>query len=121
MFDIAPNGIINLTRGDTFQMPIIINLGSQLEDNHYTLKDDDMLYFGLCEPNEPFEKAIVRKVFDKDSPKTETGDTILTFYTSDTSSLIPGKYYYVIKLRRILESMETVDTIVDRTLFYIWE
>lgn len=120
MFDISSNDIISMPRGDTFTMPIIINIGDDLYFEHYELKDEDLLYFGLCEPNQPFEQAILRKVFNKDSEKDENGDTLLHFFPQDTVNLIPGKYYYTIKLRRDEDDVEKVDTIVNKKLFWIW-
>ena len=78
MGTIAKNGIINLMRGDSFTTPIKINLGSKLRPIHYRLGPSDKLYFGLMEPNQAFENAILKKVFDHTSPQDGEGNTLLT-------------------------------------------
>ena len=118
MFQIN-NKIITLVRGDSFKSPIIINAGTFLEPIHYTLTKDDTLYFALMEPNQSFENAILKKVYTSDSEKNDDGDIYLIFSSSDTENLLPGVYYYTIKLATTINNKTTVDTIVPNTQFYI--
>lgn len=120
MNNIAENGIINLMRGDSFTTPILINVGSKLSPKYYSLGNRDRLYFGLMEPNQAFEDAVVKKVYDHTSPQDAEGNTLLTLYPKDTERLLVGQYYYMIKLRTIdVFGQESVRTIVPPTLFWL--
>lgn len=120
MGTIANNGIINLIRGDSFEMSLPINLGTKLSPEYYTLKEGDNLYFGLMEPNQPFENAIVKKKYDNNSKKDEDNNILLTLNPEDTEYLSVGKYYYMVKLRqKISEEKYKVTTIINPTLFWL--
>jgi hypothetical protein len=120
MGTIASNGIINLMRGDTFTTPIYVNLGSKLSPRYYKLGPADKLYFGLMEPNQAFEDAILKKVFDHTSPQDSEGNTLLMLKPTDTEKLVVGQYYYMIKLRTIdMFGQESVRTIVNPTIFWL--
>lgn len=125
MIEIKPirecdNGIVYMFRGDSFSMPIKINNGSKLEPSYYHLTDRDTLYFGLMEPNQAFEDAVVKKRFTYISEKDEEGNILLKLDPSDTLNLLVGKYFYMIKLRTINEDgSETVRTILPLTQWFI--
>ena len=115
MFDIS-NNIITLNRGDTFSLDVNVNIGTTWDPTTYILEEGDKLYFALMEPNQPFECALIRKVFTKDD-QDEDGCVIMNFKSEDTEFLLPGLYYYTIKLSR--EDDTIVDTIVTKTKFTI--
>lgn len=115
MFDIS-NNIITLSRGDTFSLDVLVNLGTTWDPTIYALDEGDKLYFALMEPNQPFEHALIRKVFTKDD-QDEDGFILMNFKSEDTEFLLPGLYYYTIKLSR--EDDTIVDTIVTKTKFTI--
>lgn len=100
MFDINQlTQEISITRGDSAQFAININAGTELCPIQYRLTDKDVLYIGIEEPNQPFEHAIVKKVakrstniFDKDD------NIIIELIPEDTECLMPGLYYYEVKL-----------------------
>lgn len=120
MGTISSNGIINLMRGDSFTTPIIVNIGTKLNPIIYNLLPSDRLYFGLMEPNQAFEDAILKKVYDFTSPKDDNGNILLTLKPSDTEKLSVGQYYYMIKLRTIDNfGQECVRTIVNPTIFWL--
>lgn len=120
MGDISSNGIITLMRGDSFTTPIYVNIGTKLSPEYYTLSETDRLYFGLMEPNQAFEDAVLKKVFSFTSPKDDEGNILLTLKPSDTEKLLVGKYYYMIKLRSTDSyGQEMVKTIVPPTLFWL--
>lgn len=114
------NRIIYLPRGDSYSAPIIINLGTELFPEYYTLKGQDALYFGLMEPNQAFEDAILKKKYTASSLRDENGNTLLRLKPSDTSGLYAGKYYYTVKLK-IVEDGETtlVKTVIPPSQFFI--
>jgi hypothetical protein len=72
------------------------------------------------EPNQAFEDAVLKKVFDFTSPQDNEGNTLLMLTPNDTEKLLVGKYYYMIKLRSIDNfGQEMVKTIVRPTLFWL--
>lgn len=114
------SSMITHTRGDTLSVPIFINMGTYVRPVRYSLQPGDRLYFGLMEPNTYFEYSILKKVFDHNSPKNVLGDTILELRPEETEFLIPGTYYYEIKLQQFDENgKEYVTTVTPKTLFYI--
>lgn len=119
MFDLSPNGIIKLTRGDSFSTPLFINKGTELYPIRYKLQDGEYVYFGLMQPNYCFEDAIVRKKYSQDN-ENENGDIVVSFDSIDTVHLHPGKYYYEVKAV-LLDSnkKEIVNTIIPRKEFWI--
>ncbi len=116
MLDVSKNGIITLNRGDVFSLNVTVNAGSVLEPVIYPMEEGDKLYFALMEPRQPFEHALVRKVFTKED-QDEYGDVLMNFKAEDTEYLVPGKYYYTVKLFRA--AGELVDTIISKTQFII--
>lgn len=125
MFTISNNNIISLSRGDEVSTPIFINWGTQIRPVRYTLQDGDKLYFYLYEPNYSCDRCLLEKEYtNKDL--NEYGDVILTFDESDTKHLLPGEYYYEIKVERVetdgeLITNEIMNTIVPQTKFFIVE
>ena len=126
MFKISSNGIITVNRGDAFDFPLTLNLGSSMIHEKYNMEPTDVLYLGIMEPNQQFETAIVRKMFTYED-LDEDNNIIINFWPEDTVCLIPGKYYYQVKLERQRVDPKTqkvrtdVETVVDKTLFYIQE
>lgn len=124
MFEISKNGIITVNRGDDFTINTMINIGTELEPIYYTLREHDLLYFAIMEPNRPFEHAIVRKMYTYEDQDEETLNVVMNFVPEDTEFLVPGNYYYMVKLRRY-ESGESgeekylVDTIINKRKFIL--
>lgn len=117
---IKENGIITMMRGDSFETPIYINIGTHLEPVFYSLTERDRLYIGVMEPNMAFEDAVLKKVYTSSSPKDKEGNTLFILEPKDTQRLLVGKYYYMIKLRSFDdEGREKVKTILQPTLFWI--
>ena len=120
MNNVEYNGIITLMRGDSLTTPIYVNIGTKLSPNYYNLKSDDKLYFGLMEPNQSFEDAVLKKAYDFTSPQDTKGNTLLMLKPKDTEKLLVGKYYYMIKLKTTdVFGQEVVRTIVPPTLFWL--
>lgn len=118
MLDISKNGIITLNRGDSFTLEMDLNIGSAIEPVLYFMTENDRLYFAIMEPNQPFEEALVRKEFTKDD-QGANGDVVMIFSSTDTEFLLPGKYYYQVKLLRKEDENEFIDTVVSKTQFII--
>lgn len=115
MFNISDNKIITVSRGDSFALDVFVNIGTPWDETLYTLQGEDKLYFALCEPNQPFEFALIRKVFTKDDV-TEDGLVHMEFTPEMTEYIMPGTYYYTIKL---VTNDGDISTIISKTKFYI--
>lgn len=122
MFRISSNGIVTVNRGDSFSLPIQLNVGYGIEYIEYELSEEDVVYLGVMEPNQPFETAIVRKVFNYDD-FISNGSVVFRFWPEDTVCLCPGKYYYQVKLQTTdgKTGRKDVETVIEKTLFYIQE
>ena len=112
-------GQIRLTRGDTLVLPLTINQGDNMNPIAYELQPTDEVYFALMEPNQPWEQAILKKKLDYTNQ--ENGELILKFKPSDTMCLLPGLYYYQVKIRLIQDNEYIVNTIIPKTHFWIEE
>lgn len=112
--------IITINRGDTYEFDLTINDDSL--NGRYILQDDDVLYFGLMDPHQKFEDALLRKRYTKDDCD-EGGNLNIQIRPEDTIDLLPGVYYYSIKLHRMknteTEFIDKVITIINKTKFVI--
>lgn len=121
MFNISNNGIITVNRGDTFSLTFKIELGTKLAPIQYILTPADKLYLGVVEPNQQFEYAIIKKVLT-DQDLDSNNNVIIKFLSEDTEYLLPGVYYYTLKLCRDCDaSGEQIDTLKQRTKFIVLE
>ena len=117
---IANNGIITMHAGDYFEAPLFLNVGEGCCPIQYVLEGDDKVFFGLMEPNQPFTHALIRKVLtveDLDS----YGNPLLVLRPEDTERIMPGLYYYEVKLLRTQNEHEYIDTVITKTKLYILE
>jgi hypothetical protein len=122
MLDIANNGIIRVSRGDSFRMPLFIDCGTPSDPMRYTVGTKDEVYFGVMEANQPFEYALIKKKYTIEDVN-EDGDVVIEFTPEDTLMVIPDLYYYQVKVR--LYNANTNDyevhTVVPKTKFFIEE
>lgn len=120
MFDISNNGIIRLTRGDSMRAPLFINSGTDMEPIRYNLNSNDTVYFAVMGPNQPFESAIIKKVFTAEDEMTEQGDLWVKLDPIDTEHLLPGKYFYTVKLKTMADDGKyTVRTVITEKEFWL--
>ena len=112
--------IITINRGDTYEFDLTINDDSV--GGRYILQDDDVLYFGLMDPHQKFENALVKKRYTKDDCD-EMGNLNIVIRAEDTLDLLPGVYYYSIKLHKMKntdeEFIDKVITVINKTKFII--
>lgn len=126
MFNISSNGIVTINRGDSFEFPVTLNIGNSIDRENYVLTGTDTLYMGVMEPNQPFETAIIRKMITA-SDLDENNNIVIRFWPEDTVCLLPGKYYYQVKLEtdcfdpKTNRTRKDVETVIDKNLFYIQE
>lgn len=117
---IKKNKVITLTRGDYFSFSVELKDGKFPYEDTYVLSEGDILFFGLMEPNQPFEKALLKKQFGYDDYDVEGGTLKIVINPEDTIGLVPGVYYYQIKVLYKDEIDVThVDTVVQKTKFII--
>ncbi len=122
MVTVSKDGVISLTRGDSFSIPLFINNGTALKPERRILDDKDEVYMGIMEPNQPFECALIKKKFTKADTNAK-GDIVIKLYPDDTACVLPGKYYYQVKakLYRADNDNFDVNTIIDKKEFFIME
>jgi len=117
----AKNNIIMINRGDTYSFDLNI-ADDASPDGRYILKEDDVLYFGVMEPNQLFEDALIKKRFTKEDCD-DAGNFIIKLNPADTIDLYPGVYYYAIKLHHLVnneeEYIDEVVTVIKKTKFII--
>ena len=119
MNSISNNGFILLTRGDTFKAPLFINWGSKACPVRYYIKHhpETTVYLGIMEPHQPFENAVIRKTYNaKNAEINSCGDIMVNLKSTDTEYLLPGKYYYEVKMDL---GDSNIDTIIPKTEFFI--
>lgn len=145
MFDISNNGIMTITRGDTAVANLQINLGTTMFPEIFDLRETNdegeklpeaKIFLGIMEPNQPFEKAIVKKIYTAKDYSMQSHTVRIKFESSDTENLLPGVYYYSIKLYRPQwksswsdkpgdnldfpeETNDRIDTIISKKKFII--
>lgn len=118
--------IIAINRGDTFEFSVTIADASS-ETGIYTLRDNDAIYFGLMDPNQQFENALVKKKIGLDSEYVDPeGNISIVIEPEDTIDLLPGRYFYMIKLKMDHvddqgDEVHAVKTIIDKTKFVIYD
>lgn len=120
MLDISNNGFISLIRGDSFSVPLFINRGTVFHPVRYYISDNPKasVYLGVMEPNQPFERATIRKKYTSESIINDFGDLMIEFTSNDTKCLYPGRYYYEV---RIKHSDGSVEIVIPATDFVIFE
>ena len=120
MVDLYNTGKIQMTRGDSVDIPITINQGTAIDFIPYQITDYDTLYFAVMEPNQKFEDAIIKKKITKETAKFDyRGNLIIQLESKDTENLITGQYYYCLKMQTIYADQNIVQTIISNNDFYI--
>ena len=112
---ISNNAIIVINKGDTFTTLIPINFREDIDIDDYEMGPEDNVYFAICEPNQPFECAAVRKIFTLDDLDVD-GNVIIKLVPSDTYYLLSGTYYYEVKLKVHVSGDDTdiIKTIIPK-------
>ena len=119
MYCVIHVNYFTMDRGDTFELPLVINEGNQMCFKQYQLKANDKIYIAILQPNQSFEKALVRKVLTKDSKVDKKGNPIFRLNPMDTENLLTGKYFITAKLQQFIDDEEYVTTILPLKEFFI--
>ena len=117
--------IIILNRGDSYPFSFYIE-DKDSQDGIYRLKDDDAVYFGVMDPHQLFENALIRKKYTAED-MDEAGNIAVEITPEDTIDLYPGIYYYAIKLHKLSPAkpelgeleVDKVSTVINKTKFII--
>ena len=115
--------IIKMNRGDTYEFNLTID-DEGSENGKYILQGNDTVYFGLMEPNSAFEQSLVKKIYTEEDCDKD-GNIFITIEPEDTEHLLPGAYYYSVKLEVDHENGETCEnihkviTVINKTKFII--
>ena len=117
MIEISRNGIIEMYRGDTFEFPLFINIGTKGHPVQYIVQEGDIVYFSVGEANQPFEKALIRKIFTVED-LDEDGNITVRMSSSDTENVLPGTYYMQIKIKL---ANGNIATITPMRKFFIFD
>lgn len=121
MLTVDKYNIITFNKGDDIELTLTLNCGSVMSPSQYELTEDDIIYFGIMEANQPFECALVRKVFTKENLNSDK-QVIIKLIGDDTYNIVPGEYCYEIKLKRVVdESNYEIHTVVPKTRLIILE
>lgn len=112
MLVIDKNGNMKFNRGDTFEVPLFIDINTSIfKSTRLKLKVGDKIQFHVLENNKPFECPLFGKEFTYEDVN-ENNDIIVKFTNSDTNWLFPGTYYYEIKLVRPSEIEGEEDAVI---------
>jgi len=120
MYQIKKNNIITINRGDYLEFPITLVKGEFPKQEVWELEGQDLVFFAIMEPHQPFEEAIVKKIYSVDDVDSE-GYLYIKVLPEDTIGLAPGTYYYSIKTLYTIEDSDIpmIDTIIPKTKFII--
>lgn len=121
MLNISRNGNISVNKGDIFEVPLFIDCGRDIFNSiRFSIQEGDEIYFYLVEPNTSTRFPLIKQTYRKEDTN-ENGDVVIKFVPHDTDWIVPGAYYYEIKLRRKLKTgfENTLVTIAARRKFII--
>lgn len=124
----ALNNIIILNRGDTYEFDLTIDDANSL-DGRYHIQGDDTVYFGIMDPHQSFEEALVKKRFTIDDTDA-SGNLMVVIEPEDTLDLLPGTYYYAVKIHlqhdnihpetnEVLGYVDKVFTVIQKTKLFL--
>ena len=119
------NNVIIMNRGDTYEFELSI-ADENSSTGEYQLQGNDAIYFGIMDPHQQFENALVRKKFTIDDLDS-MGNLNIIIEPEDTLDLLPGTYYYAVKMHLNhdefeVDSFRKIDkvlTIINKTKLFL--
>lgn len=116
MFDVDINGKITITKGDSGESELFLNIGTVENPYMYELKDEDEVHlYAYAKESFYMRDSFIHKVFTT-KDLTDENMVLISFIPQDTMNIKPGEYLYRIKLIR---PGNKVDTVVDENTFVI--
>ena len=119
MFIMIEDNYLKMNRGDSYEIPLVINEGTKLCFKQYQLRQFDKIYVGIMENNQSFENAIIRKVISITSPVDSYGHPLLQILPEDTEYLLTGKYFIEIKILQVDGNTKKITTLLPLKEFFI--
>ena len=116
--NISPNGIIEVYRGDTFILPLSLNLGNPIQKDIFEMQEGDRAVLRIFRANDFWENYLVSKTATLSDVK-ENEFVQYSFASSDTLFLESGIYFYEVKLFYTRDNVENVTTLFPRKRFII--
>lgn len=119
MFKIDTNGIMTLSRGDdvTFLLNIFYN---DITIKNYLMSNTpcDNIIFTVISPNTCIDNASITKIipYEDGLVRDNNNPIIIKLDSKDTINMLPGKYYYQVKMSY---KDGSVDTIIKATEFIL--
>ncbi len=125
------NNIIKLNRGDSYEFPTISIPEEYYASEDYVLTGSDLVCFAILYPHQRFEDASI--VFNGSGADEliDIDKIQIKLKPKDTADLVPGVYYYTVKLfsgitfeedgTPRLESAKKVRTLIERTKLIVNE
>jgi hypothetical protein len=122
------NNMIIINRGDTYEFDLTIDDANSV-DGRYHIQGEDTIYFGIMDPHQQFEDALVKKKFTTEDADSN-GNLTIVIEPEDTLDLLPGVYYYSVKIHMQHESknpetnevygyVDKVYTVINKTKLFL--
>lgn len=115
MYHVYKNNVVSVVRGDYLELRIPLIQGRFPFQKKIEIHDGDTLFFGMTHHHEPFERAILKIPYTKEDLNSE-GDLLVVIEPEDTIHMLPGVYYYEVKL---LTEDSKITTIIPKSKFII--
>lgn len=112
---IDKNKVLSMVRGDSASFPFKFTEGKFPNETPLIVGSNDIIFFGLMDPNQNFEHALLKKEYSSKDFDSD-GNFILSLDPDDTIELMEGTYFYSIKL---LTEDANIKTLVQNTRFNI--
>ena len=114
-------GLITVHRGDTFNLPLSLNVGTPLNINNFGMQQGDIARLRLFVANEPWEDYVLSKdaTVENVTIENEIEYVTFSFTEKDTQHIIAGEYYYELKVFSIRDNVEYATTVIPRRKFVI--
>lgn len=120
MVNVSNDWIISMNRGDSVEAALPIMLCGNASPIEGPILETDEFFVGITEPHQPFEHAIVKK--KSLGSDVVDGNLVLRLEPRDTELLLPGLYYYEVKMRRVSDGeTEEVLTVIPKKRIFILE
>lgn len=119
MIKIAPNGIIEVTRGDTFTLPLSLNVGTPLSPEYFSVENGDILRLRIYQANSKWEDYILSKTGTLDNVSEDKQTITFRFDSDDTLHINSGLYFYELKIFYTRDDYDYIETIIPRRKIYI--
>ena len=86
------------------------------------IKDQSAIVtFAIMTAQQEIDNALIKKYYSVNSPHTKQKDLIIVLQPNDTMRLLPGKYFYSIRVEFDQHGHRCAKTIISKRLFIVKE